>query len=106
MQVSAEALAYAFELREKDREVYEGLRKNAGPEVVTSKVIASVPGIGVGNGTGCGFTGSYDTVAQRIVSFHNAGIDIILLEFQPFEREMRRFAEEVMPRVTRLCSLK
>ena len=101
-----EALAYAFELREKDREVYEALHKNADPEVVTSKVIASVPGIGVGNGTGCGFTGSYDKVAQRIVSFYNAGIEIILLEFQPFEREMRRFAEEVMPCVTRLCSLK
>ena len=52
----------------------------------------------------CGFTGSYDQVARRIVAFHNAGIEIILLEFQPFEREMRRFAEEVMPRVVRLCS--
>ncbi|MCY4364413.1 MAG: LLM class flavin-dependent oxidoreductase [Gammaproteobacteria bacterium] len=101
-----EALAYAFELREKDREVYEALHRNADPEVVTSKVIAKVPGIGVGNGTGCGFTGSYDEVARRIAAFHDAGIEIMLLEFQPFEREMRRFAEEVMPRVARLCSSK
>ena len=101
-----EALAYAFELREKDKKVYDALHKNSDPEVVTSKVIAKAPGVGVGNGTGCGFTGSYDEVAQRIVNFYHAGIEIILLEFQPFEREMRRFAEEVMPRVARLCSLK
>ena len=101
-----EALAYAFELREKDKKVYEALHRNADPEVVTSKVIAKTPGIGVGNGTGCGFTGSYDEVAQRIVGFYNAGIEIFLLEFQPFEQEMRRFAEEVIPRVVRLCSLR
>lgn len=101
-----EALAYAFELRQKDNDAYTALARNADPEVVTSKVIARVPGVGVGNGTGCGFTGSYDEVARRIISFHDAGIDIILLEFQPFEREMRRFAQEVMPRVTRLCSSK
>ena len=34
-------------------------------------------------------------VARRIAAFHDAGIEIILLEFQPFGREMRRFAEEV-----------
>jgi len=101
-----EALAYAFELREKDNEAYNALAENADPEVVTFKVLAKVPGVGVGNGTGCGFTGSYDEVAKRIVAFHEAGVEIILLEFQPFEREMRRFAAEVMPRVERLCSLK
>ena len=101
-----EALAYAFELRKKDNDAYAALARNADPEVVTSKVMAKVPGVGVGNGTGCGFTGTYDEVARRIVAFHDAGIEIILLEFQPFEREMRRFAEEVMPRVERLCSRK
>jgi len=29
-------------------------------------VLAKVPGVGVGNGTGCGFTGSYDEVAKRM----------------------------------------
>jgi alkanesulfonate monooxygenase len=46
-------------------------------------VLAKVPGVGVGNGTGCGFTGSYDEVAKRIVAFHEAGVEMILLEFQP-----------------------
>ena len=61
-----EALAYAFELREKDNEAYNALAENADPEVVTFKVLAKVPGVGVGNGTGCGFTGSYDEVAKRM----------------------------------------
>ena len=47
-------------------------------------MLAKVPGVGVGNGTGCGFTGSYDEVAKRIVAFHEAGVEMILLEFQPF----------------------
>lgn len=101
-----EALAYAFKLREQDNDAYASLAKNADPEVVTFKVLTKVPGIGVGNGTGCGFTGSYDEVARRIVEFYEVGVEMILLEFQPFEREMRRFAEEVMPRVERLCSKK
>ena len=64
------------------------------------------PTIGIGRGTACGITGSYDEVAERIVAFHKVGVELMLLEFQPFEREMRRFGEEVMPRVARLCSQK
>jgi alkanesulfonate monooxygenase len=48
--------------------------------------------------------GSYDTVAKRIAEFHLAGIELFMLQFQPFERDMRSFADEVIPRVRRLIA--
>jgi alkanesulfonate monooxygenase len=47
--------------------------------------------------------GSYEQVAERIAAFHAAGIETLLTQFQPFEPEMRRFAQHVMPRV---CALR
>jgi alkanesulfonate monooxygenase len=46
--------------------------------------------------------GDYDTVARRIVEFTEVGIETFLLQFQPFEREMQLFADQVMPRVCEL----
>ena len=46
----------------------------------------------------CGLVGSYDTVTRRIHEFHAAGIELIMLQFQPFEAEMARFAEHIIPR--------
>ncbi len=34
-----------------------------------------------------------------------AGIETFMLQYQPFEAEMRRFAHEVMPRVRRLAGV-
>ena len=48
-----------------------------------------------------GLVGSYDQDAERILRFHEAGIELFMLQYQPFEAEMRRFAAEVMPRVSR-----
>jgi len=55
--------------------------------------------VGTNGGTAAGLVGSYDTVAARIRAFHAAGIELFMLQFQPFEAEMRRFAEQVLPRV-------
>lgn len=55
--------------------------------------------IGTNGGTAAGLVGSYDTVAARILAFNALGIETFMLQFQPFEAEMRRFAEEVIPRV-------
>ncbi|WP_339378737.1 hypothetical protein [Calothrix sp. NIES-2100] len=49
--------------------------------------------------TPAGLVGSYDTVAARIADFVEVGVDTFMLQFQPFPPEMKRFAEEVMPRV-------
>ncbi|WP_375455623.1 LLM class flavin-dependent oxidoreductase [uncultured Methylobacterium sp.] len=55
--------------------------------------------VGTNGGTAAGLVGSYDTVARQIHAFHAAGIDLFMLQFQPFEAEMRRFAGHVIPRV-------
>ena len=60
------------------------------------------PHVGSNGGTAAGLVGSYDTVAERIRQFHAIGIELFMLQFQPFEVEMRRFAHEVRPRVERL----
>jgi alkanesulfonate monooxygenase len=60
------------------------------------------PHVGGNGGTAAGLVGSYDTVAARIKQFHALGIELFMLQFQPFEAEMRRFAHEVRPRVVRL----
>jgi alkanesulfonate monooxygenase len=36
------------------------------------------------------------------VDFHRAGIELFMLQYQPFEADMAIFAEEVLPRVRRL----
>jgi alkanesulfonate monooxygenase len=55
--------------------------------------------VGTNGGTAAGLVSSYDTVAARIRAFHAAGIELFMLQFQPFEAEMRCFAEQVTPRV-------
>jgi len=46
----------------------------------------------------------YDQVASRIAAFWHAGIELFMLQFQPFEPEMTRFAHEIRPRVRRLTT--
>ncbi|MFB2585907.1 LLM class flavin-dependent oxidoreductase [Herbiconiux liukaitaii] len=46
--------------------------------------------------------GTPDQVAERIVEFSRAGVDLLLLQFSPHLREMQRFAAEVIPRVRAL----
>ena len=41
---------------------------------------------------------TYDQVAQRIRQFSDIGIELFMLQFQPFEAEMARFAEHIIPR--------
>lgn len=77
-------------------------RSNTDPAVVMMKTIARTPSVGTNGGTAAGLVGDYDAVARRIAAFHELGVDTFMLQFQPFEREMRRFAAEVIPRVRRL----
>jgi alkanesulfonate monooxygenase len=53
--------------------------------------------VGTNGGTAAGLVGSYETVAARIGEFCDAGVELFMLQFQPFEAEMRRFAAEVRP---------
>lgn len=72
---------------------------NVDKEAAMFQKSAKYPAIGTNGGTAAGLVGSYDTVARRIREFHQLGIDTFMLQFQPFEAEMRRFAEHVIPRV-------
>jgi alkanesulfonate monooxygenase len=55
--------------------------------------------VGTAGGTLAGLVGTYDEVAKRIEAFSEIGIELFMLQFHPFESEIRRFGEEVIPRV-------
>ena len=40
-----------------------------------------------------------EQIAERIIEFRNAGVEIFLMQMSPMLEEMERFAEEVMPLV-------
>lgn len=63
------------------------------------------PHIGPNGGTASGLIGSYDTVAERIVRWTELGIETFMLAFQPFEKEMEVFAQEIIPRVHKLLAV-
>lgn len=95
-------LAAAWDLAALDTSQHESVYKNADPDSTMWKTLDELPHIGSNGGTSAGLVGSYDDVARRISDFHEAGVELFMLQFQPFEPEMRRFAHEVIPRVRRL----
>ena len=97
-------LEHLFELAELDKPLRERHKANIDPNVVMIQTFARSARVGSNGGTAAGLVGDYDTVAQRIAAFHRAGIELFMLQFQPFEADMRSFAEEVVPRVRRLLS--
>lgn len=74
-------------------------RANTDPKVVMMQTMQKSARVGSNGGTAAGLVGSYDQIAARIRAFHEAGIELFMLQFQPFEAEMRRFAAEIFPRV-------
>ncbi|HWK09609.1 MAG TPA: LLM class flavin-dependent oxidoreductase [Vicinamibacterales bacterium] len=50
-------------------------------------------------GLRAGLVGTPEQVAERILAFHRAGVDLLLLQFSPQHEEMERFAEQVLPLV-------
>ena len=53
-------------------------------------------------GLRAGLVGTPDQIAERILAFERAGVDLLLLQFSPQVEEMERFAKDVMPRVEAL----
>ena len=86
-------------LSAKDAPMKAIQRQNTDPKVVMMQTMQKTARVGTNGGTAAGLVGSYDEVAARIRAFHAAGIELFMLQFQPFEAEMRRFALEVIPRV-------
>ncbi len=85
-------------LAAKDATLRTADRPNVDPNVVMHRTMAKSSRVGTNGGTAAGLVGSYNQVADGIVAFHRTGIELFMLQFQPFEAEMRRFAHEVMPR--------
>lgn len=92
-------LAHLFALAERDKPLREQQKANIDPNAVMFRTFAQSARVGSNGGTAAGLVGSYDQVAERIVAFHRAGIELFMLQFQPFEADMRGFAEQVVPRV-------
>jgi alkanesulfonate monooxygenase len=95
------ALDHLFALAAKDQPIRAVQRTNTDTASVMAQTMAKTPRVGSNGGTAAGLVGSYDVVAERILRFNQAGIETFMLQYQPFEAEMRRFAEEIMPRVRR-----
>jgi alkanesulfonate monooxygenase len=101
-ETSAEAHAAherLLSLSAQDAPMKEIQKRNTDPKVVMMQTMQKTARVGTNGGTAAGLVGSYDEVAARIGAFHAAGIELFMLQFQPFEIEMQRFAEEVIPRV-------
>ncbi|WP_428488455.1 LLM class flavin-dependent oxidoreductase [Rhodopila sp.] len=90
---------HLLELAAKDAPIRSVQRANTDPYSVMAQTMLKTPRVGSNGGTAAGLVGSYDKIAQRIHQFSEAGIELFMLQFQPFEAEMSRFATEVMPRV-------
>jgi alkanesulfonate monooxygenase len=88
-----------LQLAAKDAPMKAIQKQNTDPKVVMMQTMQKTPRVGSNGGTAAGLVGSYDEVAARIRAFHAAGIELFMLQFQPFEMEMERFAREVIPRV-------
>ena len=96
------ALARLSDLAKLDEPMRAMRAANTDAASVMAQTMAKTPRVGSNGGTAAGMVGSYDQVAERIRQFGEAGIELFMLQFQPFEAEMRRFAAEIMPRVRRL----
>ena len=94
-----------LELSRKDAPVKAIQRQNTDPKVVMMQTMQKSERVGSNGGTAAGLVGSYDEVAARIGAFHAAGIELFMLQFQPFEAEMERFAKEIIPRVRAASSV-
>lgn len=68
------------------------------PKTQMYKVLSGVKRIGSNGGTLAGLVGSYDQVTERIRAFHDAGVELFMLQFQPIEAELDRFAQTIIPR--------
>jgi alkanesulfonate monooxygenase len=92
-------LTHLFALASQDADIRTVQHANTDPKSVMAATMRRGARVGSNGGTAAGLVGTYDQVAERILAFNRAGIETFMLQYQPFEAEMRRFAAEVMPRV-------
>jgi alkanesulfonate monooxygenase len=98
-ETEAEALAEATHLQALvDAESRPEISSGTDPKTEMYRVLADTRRVGSNGGTLAGLVGSYEQVAERISAFHRAGIELFMLQFQPIESELDRFAAHIIPR--------
>lgn len=80
-----------------DAETRPEISGGTDPKTQMYKVLSGTKRIGSNGGTLAGLVGSYDQVIERIDVFHDAGIELFMLQFQPIESELDRFADKIIP---------
>lgn len=79
-----------------DAETRPEISTGTDPKTQMYRVLAGSRRVGSNGGTLAGLVGSRETVIERIDEFHAAGVDLFMLQFQPLEAELDRFAETVI----------
>ena len=79
-----------------DAENRPEISSGTDPKTAMYQVLAGTRRIGSNGGTLSGLVGSYQQVIERINEFHDAGIDLFMLQFQPLEDELDRFADNII----------
>ena len=67
------------------------------PKTQMYKVLSGTKRIGSNGGTLAGLVGSYEQVIERIQASMTAGVELFMLQFQPIESELDRFADKIIP---------
>lgn len=80
-----------------DAETRPEISGGTDPKTQMYKVLSGTKRIGSNGGTLAGLVGSYEQVIERMQAFHDAGIELFMLQFQPIESELDRFADKVIP---------
>ncbi len=93
----SEALAEQKHLQSLiDAEARPEISGGTDPKTAMYQVLKGTSRIGSNGGTLAGLVGSYEQVIERIDAFHAAGIDLFMLQFQPIDTELDRFAENII----------
>ena len=79
-----------------DAESRPEISSGTDPNTAMYKVLAGSKRIGSNGGTLAGLVGSYEQVIERIDAFHAAGIELFMLQFQPIDSELDRFADHII----------
>jgi alkanesulfonate monooxygenase len=94
----AEAIAELEHLQAlSDAESRPEISGGTDPKTQMYKVLSGTKRIGSNGGTLAGLVGSYEQVIERIEAFHDAGIELFMLQFQPIDSEVDRFADRIIP---------
>ena len=67
------------------------------PKTQMYKVLADTSRVGSNGGTLAGLVGSYEQVDRADLGLPRAGIELFMLQFQPLEAELDRFADKIIP---------